>query len=45
LRDNPAVAYEIETTIRENSAALPVSMISGGGASETAEEPAAAFDE
>ncbi len=43
LRDNPAIAYEIEMAIRENSAALPGSALPGS--SEPVEEPAAAFDE
>src|SRR5579859_6533585 len=42
LRDNPAVAYEIEMAIRENSAAVPTAILAGGGESE---EPVAAFEE
>ncbi len=41
LRENPAVAYEIEMLIRENSAALPASLIS----SATDEAAPAALDE
>ncbi len=33
LRENPAVAYEIETAIRQNSAALPAGALGGGGGS------------
>jgi recombination protein RecA len=41
LRENPAVAYEIEMLIRENSAALPANLIS----SAADELPPAALDE
>ncbi len=41
LRDNPAVAYAIETAIRENSAAVPVAVLAGGGS----EEAVGAFEE
>jgi recombination protein RecA len=41
LRENPAIAYEIEMLIRENSAALPASLIS----SAADELPPAALDE
>jgi recombination protein RecA len=43
LRDNPAVAYEIEIAIRENSAAVPTAILAGGGGES--EEPVAAFEE
>jgi recombination protein RecA len=41
LRDNPAIAYEIEMAIRENSESLPVGALAG--ASEA--EPSAAYEE
>jgi len=31
LRENPAIAFEIEAAIRENSATLPASLLAGGG--------------
>ncbi len=34
LRDNPAVAYEIEQIIRENASAVAGSLLGGGGAEE-----------
>ncbi|MHB8630147.1 MAG: recombinase RecA [Aggregatilineales bacterium] len=43
LRDNPAVAYEIEMAIRENSSAVPTVVLAGGGGE--AEEPVGAFEE
>ena len=41
LRENPAIAYEIEMTIRENSASLPV----GAMRSEEAAAAPAVADE
>ncbi|MEP7289470.1 MAG: recombinase RecA [Chloroflexota bacterium] len=35
LRENPAIAYEIEMAIRENSDALPAQTFAGGGAGES----------
>ncbi len=43
LRDNPAVAYEIEMAIRENSAAVPTVVLAG--AADEAAEPVGAFEE
>jgi recombination protein RecA len=43
LRDNPAVAYEIEMLVRENSAALPASVLGAGDGG--AAEPASAYEE
>ncbi len=34
LRDNPAVSYEIEMAIRENSESLPAGMLGGSGEAE-----------
>jgi len=36
LRENPAISYEIEMAIRENSAALPTGTFSAGGDAEPA---------
>jgi recombination protein RecA len=41
LRDNPAIAYEIEMAIRENSESLPVGALAGASESE----PSAAYEE
>ena len=36
LRENPAIAYEIEMAIRENSESLPIGALAGGADGETA---------
>jgi len=41
LRENPAIAYEIEMAIRENSESLPVGALAGASESE----PSAAYEE
>jgi recombination protein RecA len=44
LRENPAVAYEIEMAIRENSESLPTGVLASAGAAE-AEPAAGVFEE
>ena len=45
FRDNPAIAGAVESAIRENSAAVPVTAIASSGEGESEPEAAAAFDE
>jgi recombination protein RecA len=45
LRENPGVAYEIETAIRQNSESLPTGALSGANGNEEEATPAGSYEE